>query len=39
MSEILQEAVARIDNESTEDTWQKNWSQGGNWEQEWEQTR
>lgn len=37
MSDILNEAVERVDSESSVDNWQKNWSQGGNWEQEWEQ--
>lgn len=38
MSAILEEAVARVDNESANDSWQKSWSQGGNWDLEWEQS-
>lgn len=37
MSDILNEAVERVDAEMEVDSWQKNWSQGGNWEQQWEQ--
>ncbi len=36
MSDILKEAVERVDAENDVDSWQKNWSQGGNWEQQWE---
>lgn len=37
MSEILTEAVERIDTETAEAAWQKGWSNGGSWELEWEQ--
>ena len=33
MSAILEEAVARVDNESANDSWQENWS--NNWENQW----
>ena len=38
MSDILSEAVERIDAEVKEEVWQKNWSNGGSWEQQWENT-
>lgn len=36
MSEILTEAVERIDSEANEDTWLKTWSNGDSWEKTWE---
>lgn len=39
MSEILTEAVERINAETSEAEWQKRWyNDGGNWEQRWERS-